>query len=402
MKIVVALSAALLAFAIAASPAAAEPSLVGQWHFDEGTGQTVSDSTGNGNNGTIISGTSWVPGRFGSALSFDGTNGRVLVKDNLALEPPTSVTMSAWVKAAGSPGDYRYIAAKGASDCTTASYALYTGPSGGLVFYVSKNRGTGFVRSPDAGKAIWDGSWHMAVGTYDGSSVRLYIDGRQVGDGTARAGSLEYVLPNSNDLFIGDYPACQPATFGGQIDELNIWKGALGEAAIKAAYDQATGQGAGGGNGGGSGVGGGGGGGLNGTGGSRGQIPAIRNLLVSPSAFALDVAHARLIRSRRAGATVSYTDTRVATSSFTVFSRHTGTRVNGKCGAPSRRRHGKRCFFYTRVGSFNHSDVGGRNSFHFSGLRGHRLAAGGYRLDATPRAGGLVGHTISVPFTIVH
>jgi Concanavalin A-like lectin/glucanases superfamily len=407
MKYYAAIAMAVAALAATAPVAMAEPNLVGQWHFDEGSGTAVADSSGNGNNGTILRGTTWVDGRLGGGLFFDGT-GRVLVADNAALEPPTTVSVSAWIRNLGSPGDYRYIMAKSASGCITASYGLYSGPSGGLIFYVSRNRGTAYSRSPDAGTGVWDGNWHLVVGTFDGTFVRLYVDGHQIGNGTERPGPLEYLFPNSNDLFIGDYPGCQPHNFKGTIDELNIWRVALTPAQVTAAFDHpgvdpvpASEQPPTGGGTGGGGTSRGGTGGQNGTGGGRGNVPAIRNLIVTPSAFALDVGHARLIHSRRAGATISYTDTRAATSSFTVFSRHTGARVNGKCVAPSRRPHGKRCFFYTRVGSFTHTDVAGRNSFHFAGLRGHRLAAGSYRLDATPRASGLVGRTISVPFTIV-
>ena len=75
----------------------------------------------------------------------------------------------------------RYLVAKGI-DPEAASYALYTGHSGGLFFFVYD--GKQFVLSPDAGRGIWDGHWHHVAGTFDGASVRLYVDGTQVGLGT--------------------------------------------------------------------------------------------------------------------------------------------------------------------------------------------------------------------------
>jgi hypothetical protein len=33
-----------------------------------------------------------------------------------------------------------------------------------------------FVRSPEAPTSVWDGKWHHAAGTFDGSTVRLFID----------------------------------------------------------------------------------------------------------------------------------------------------------------------------------------------------------------------------------
>ena len=119
------------------------------------------------------------------------------------------MTVSAWIKHAGSPGNYRYVVAKGANGCIAASYGLYSGPNGGLEFYVSQGHGSVYARSPDAGQHVWDGQWHLAVGTYDGSTVRLYIDGGRgrVRDPMGRARS-NTCCPNSNDFYIGNYPGC--------------------------------------------------------------------------------------------------------------------------------------------------------------------------------------------------
>jgi Concanavalin A-like lectin/glucanases superfamily len=400
MKTVAATVAALVALAVTESPALADPTIVGQWHFDEGTGSVVHDTSGSGNDGNIVRDVGWVPGRFGSALSFNGATSRVLVNDNTALEPATSVSVSAWFKHLGSPGDYRYIMAKGASDCITASYGLYSGPDGGLMFYVGANHGTSYSRSPDAGPGVWDGKWHVAVGTFDGSYVRLYVDGREIGSGTSHPGSIEYLLRDSNDLFIGDYPGCVPHNFDGEIDELTIWNGALSPTAVAAAYTSATGQSTGA------------SGGQTGTQGAQtggsgtppSQTPAISHLSVSPSSFALDVVHARRATRQTTGATVSYVDNLAAMSSFTVLARKPGFKRHGTCAASPPQRGAKpaaRCFYYTRIGTFTHADRAGRNSFRFMGLRRHRLAVGKYRLDATPRAQGLTGRTISVAFTVV-
>ena len=89
------------------------------------------------------------------------------------------------------------------------SYGLYTGPSGGLQFYVGSGHGAAFVSSQSISQSIWNGAWHLAVGTFDGSAVHLYMDGLEVGSGSATPGTLGYSLSGSNDLFIGDYPGCR-------------------------------------------------------------------------------------------------------------------------------------------------------------------------------------------------
>jgi hypothetical protein len=218
--------AAVLAL-LTAAPASADTSVVGWWHFNEGTGTVANDASGYGNNGTASGAAQWASGVWGSALSFDGSTARVQVADSASLEPQSAVSATAWVKASGSPGAFRYIVAKGASGCLTASYGLYTGPANGLMFYVAGSDGVSYTRSPDAGAGVWDGSWHFVAGTYDGSSVRLYVDGHEVGNGTPASGAIGYGLPDTNDLFVGHYAGCSGLDFPGTIDEPQVWSRAL-------------------------------------------------------------------------------------------------------------------------------------------------------------------------------
>jgi hypothetical protein len=71
--------------------------LVAAYGFNEGSGTTVIDASGNGNTGTI-SGASWVTsGKYGTALSFNGTNNWVTIPDNASLDLTTGMTVEAWV-----------------------------------------------------------------------------------------------------------------------------------------------------------------------------------------------------------------------------------------------------------------------------------------------------------------
>jgi hypothetical protein len=57
-----------------ANPIYDETGLVGSWHFNEGSGTVAYDSSGNNNNGNLVNGPTWVDGKFGKALSFDGVD----------------------------------------------------------------------------------------------------------------------------------------------------------------------------------------------------------------------------------------------------------------------------------------------------------------------------------------
>jgi hypothetical protein len=228
-------AAGLATAALAVLPAVAGADgfpLVGWWPMNEGSGQVVRDWSGHGNNGTLGNSPgvdsqdpSWIPGVFfGSALRFDG-NDIVQIPDSTSLDPE-KITVSAWFRGTSSPGTGKYVISKGSFQCDRASYGLYTGSTGGMAFYVSND--TTWFRSPEAPASVWDGKWHNAAGTYDGHSVRLFIDGVEVGNGTANTDPIAYNPPNGGGL-VGDYSgafsdgeACD-LFLTGDVDGLQIW-----------------------------------------------------------------------------------------------------------------------------------------------------------------------------------
>jgi hypothetical protein len=222
------------AFLLTAGPAAAQVLPVGTWSFNEGTGSVAHETSLRPDNGAIQGDASWIKGRFWNALSFGGA-GAVDIPDRANLDP-ADVTVSAWVNNDTSPGKFKYILVKGASGCTAGAYALYTGAKGGLEFYVSNNGGLTYTISPDAGTDIWDGQWHSVVGTFDGSAVRLYVDGKQVGTGTDNSTPIDYGLSTSSDLMIGKYAGCGGLNFSGAVDEVHIFNRALGAPEIHLGY----------------------------------------------------------------------------------------------------------------------------------------------------------------------
>ncbi|MDD2697157.1 MAG: type II secretion system protein, partial [Candidatus Pacebacteria bacterium] len=70
---------------------------VGIWRLDEGAGATAYDSSGYGNNGTIV-GTTWTTGILGKALSFPGVNNDVTINNFGQVAPKDEITISIWAK----------------------------------------------------------------------------------------------------------------------------------------------------------------------------------------------------------------------------------------------------------------------------------------------------------------
>jgi Concanavalin A-like lectin/glucanases superfamily len=233
-------AAAILTACALVAPATASATvspLAGWWPMNEGSGQTVRDRSGNGNDGTLGSTAgaddndpSWISGVFrGSALRFDG-NDFVRIPDSAVLASQ-KLTVSAWVRGSGSPGRFKYVVAKGAGgNCTASSYGLYTGTNEGMVFYVNDGTGDpqGYHFSPAADpSAIWDGQWHNVAGTYNGQTVRLFVDGYEVGTGTSATAPVIYDLP-SGDSLLGSYIDSSCSLYlVGDIDGVSVWNRAL-------------------------------------------------------------------------------------------------------------------------------------------------------------------------------
>jgi Concanavalin A-like lectin/glucanases superfamily len=231
MKTLVALAGIILALALPAASFASGP-LVGYWAMDEGQGQIVHDFSGNGNNGVLgattaieASDPTWITGGLFGALHF-ASGQFVTIPDSPSLDP-NQMTVLALVRGSSSPGQWKYVLSKGSFGCTSGAYGLYTGFGGGLAFYVYN--GTNFYISPEMSTSIWNGKWHVVAGTFDGTTVRLYVDGTQIGAGTTvpLPFQIAYSAAPGGGM-IGSYAgnSCNLG-FVGDIDEVSIWNTAL-------------------------------------------------------------------------------------------------------------------------------------------------------------------------------
>ena len=205
-------ASALVTVNITAPPAG----LVAAYSFDEGGGWIATDTSGNANHGTIT-GATRVAGRFGRALSFDGTNDLVRVPDSSSLALVSGMTIEAWVRP-NLLGGWRTVALK--ETATGLTYALYAHDDAPRPA-VTANFG-GADQSAAGVQALPVGVWTHLAATYDGAAMNLYVNGTLVRAQPATGTFVQSAQPLSiggNGVW-GEY-------FAGLIDQVRIYDRAL-------------------------------------------------------------------------------------------------------------------------------------------------------------------------------
>jgi len=190
----------------------------------------ANDLSGNANNGNV-SGATLTTDRFGNAnkaYSFNGSS-YIGINNNNSMFNTNNISISLWVKAPSSPGSYIYLLSK-YIDGGASSYGLYTGTSGDLTFY-TYNSGISAIIDKSL---IWNNQWHHISATYDCSTIRIYLDGSQVGSGIQSASTIPY---NSSNLYIGSFDGSQ-LNFNGLIDDVRIYSKALSASEILTLYHE--------------------------------------------------------------------------------------------------------------------------------------------------------------------
>jgi PKD repeat protein len=203
---------------------------VGIWHFDEGSRTTAHDSSGNGNNGTLKNGPTWVNGKSGKALSFDGVDDYVQIADSPSLELGSSnYTIMAWFKTPSLPSLIYPIVAKMDGWGGDSDWQLYVDLYGNVCYQAREWEDLTICTS---GYTYEDGAWHQVAVTKTDegdSGTALYVDGVLIGTGPGvniEDGTIPIKI-GAND---------EPYYFSGTIDEVGIWNRALSAEEIYQSY----------------------------------------------------------------------------------------------------------------------------------------------------------------------
>jgi hypothetical protein len=202
--------------------------LMAHWSFNEASGDTVEDASGNGNTGTIEDAL-WVGGKDGAALEFNGQTARVVVPDNPSLHSETGdITIAAWIKVASDPTTWGNA---GPMVFKQDAYQWNVNSNGALWFGIWGAR----LESIDTYNfADHVEEWHHATLTFEGATqmAKIYVDGELNIEGVVS----EAVDPTAEDLYIG-FKGDGGTYFHGVIDDVRIYDHVLTEGEILAAME---------------------------------------------------------------------------------------------------------------------------------------------------------------------
>ncbi len=205
--------------------AAFEEETVLLYFFDEETADEATDLSEFENHGEITDAEWTKDGKLGGALTFDGASSLIEVPHHESLFPGgDELTIEAWFKPASFPGGHPPIARKGSV------------PESGWGFDTPGGKIRGFVYTAPGDAAVAQGAtpmkvdrWHHLAMVYDGSEIRIYLDGELDGE-VPRKGDIN---ENEASVWIGK-KAIESVWLDGTLDELRILNIAITEEQIQA------------------------------------------------------------------------------------------------------------------------------------------------------------------------
>lgn len=206
--------------------------LVAEWHFDEGSGTVLKDSSGNGNDGTIY-GATWVEGKYEKALSFDGVDDYVEIQDSNSLDITDEITIEVLINA-NNLETTQAIFTKG-MDAKT-NYRLWIMENGNPHFGFGRHN---YWTWSTADEIISKNDWHLLAYTYtsgDLNSLKMYIDGEKIpsdwGYNTFGPDLVSNEYPAIIGKFYRDDLSLDTRFFDGIIDEIRIYNRVLSDSEI--------------------------------------------------------------------------------------------------------------------------------------------------------------------------
>ncbi len=201
------------------NPCEQDPDLVASYNLDSVSTNTVADQSGNGHDG-VVSGATPTTGKVGGALDFDGNDDFVSINSfNIG---GNQLSLAAWIRA----DDFDTADARVISKATGVGeqdhiWMLSTVSDGGIKPRFRLKTGS-TTHTLVGTQTLSANTWYHIAAIYDGSNMRLYIDGIEKGS-MHKTGNI---ANSSAGIRIGDNPI-EDRHFDGKIDDVNLYSKAL-------------------------------------------------------------------------------------------------------------------------------------------------------------------------------
>lgn len=206
--------------------------IVGLWLFDEGSGNTAKDSSGNKNDGKL-EGAKWVDGKFGKALNFNGASDYVNTGNNPITDTVATkvLSISAWVKRATKTSKMLVAIRR-----TPGGYILGVGVLGASANQFKMTKFA--VVDIYLGNFPQDTDWHHIAGVWDEKGQIVYVDGVVNGNS---ADTANFSSASTGNLLIGGDTGDQGYA-DGTIDDVGVFNVALAESDVKDIMNKGLGR----------------------------------------------------------------------------------------------------------------------------------------------------------------
>ncbi|RKU14492.1 hypothetical protein C6501_08225 [Candidatus Poribacteria bacterium] len=229
--IVMLFTAVLLAASLQITCAAEElKGLVVYFDFEDGAGETVTDQSGNGQNGLLEGDTDWTKGKYGKGLNFGGENGIVRVVHSRQFEFTEGITICAWIRPTlkRGPGEWQLIAAKGPD--VDEFFEILLHPDGFIWMGWELSDGR-VVPQKSLNKIAKDEWQHVAVSFQRGEWWTVYLDGEVLINHPKQNSKL---VPVESPLLLGtEEPLNLNRYYNGDMDEFAMFNRGLSQKEIR-------------------------------------------------------------------------------------------------------------------------------------------------------------------------
>jgi len=197
---------------------------VARWKLDDAMGSAASDCIGT-NSGTL-SGPTWTTGKIRGALLFNGATDYVTIPDGPQFRPTTALTVAGWIKASSWPNNTDWanpILRKG--EANPNCWELHAGM--GRVSFVLDDYDANSYRG---NTVLATNTWYHLAATWDGATVKLYVNGVLDATPTSRTGSIS---TDTRPVYLGGRWGATDVT-NGSVDDVRLYSRALTQPEIAA------------------------------------------------------------------------------------------------------------------------------------------------------------------------